>query len=112
MMYTYRAVAKHVRDGDTVEFDIDQGFRDWKHDTPIRLVGVWAPALNKPGGMEAKNFVEEWLDNFGRDGLIVVTVKDRQSFDRYLGEVWDTKSNSLNKAIVEAGHASRTKPVR
>lgn len=42
-LWLYRAVIKRWKDADTVVVDIDQGFRDWKHDQSIRIVGIDAP---------------------------------------------------------------------
>ena len=42
-MWTYRAVVVRWKDGDTLVVNIDQGFHDWKHDQPRRLIGIDAP---------------------------------------------------------------------
>lgn len=110
-MYTYRAIAKRVIDGDTIVMDVDLGFKIWAHDQHIRLIDVWAPELDESGGIAAKNFVELWLDNFSRGGLILKTSKDKKSFNRYLGHVFSNNGQSLNADLIESGHVSVTKPL-
>ena len=42
-MYEYRVVIRRVLDGDTVDVDIDLGFKVWLRDQRIRVLGVDTP---------------------------------------------------------------------
>lgn len=46
-------------DGDTVTYLSDMGRRIF-HQADHRLLGVWAPELSEPGGMDVRDFVAEW----------------------------------------------------
>lgn len=88
-LWLYRAVIRRWIDGDTVAVDIDQGFRDWKHDQHIRIVGIDAPdeqplkdiattwaVLTCPPGTRV--YIKTFLDRAG---------EDENSFERWLGHL-------------------------
>lgn len=88
--YRYRAFCHRVIDGDTYELDIDLGFKV-STILPIRLRGVDTPEMDTKAGKKAKEFVEEILlpkqPAYPAD-LIIETYKDRQTFARYVADVW------------------------
>ncbi len=92
MMYDYQAKLERVTDGDTVRYLIDMGMYV-RSAHAIRLLGVFAPELNDPGGREARAFVSEWHAIHQHDEslagwpYLIVTEKDRQTFNRYIGVV-------------------------
>lgn len=107
-MWTYRAVVVRWIDGDTVVVNIDQGFRDWKHDQALRLTG---PPIDAPDNGPGKEAARAFCDATWPPGteLTIRTEQDklgneRQTFDRYLAEAW-AGSVSVAGAILAAGHA-------
>ena len=104
--YAYRAVVAEVTDGDTLRCDIDLGFDMWRHDTSLRLLGVFAPETRttdlaeKKKGLAVKEFVVAELARLAPDRkIIVLTHKDaNDKYGRYLAEVWLGEEN-LNQAI-------------
>ena len=42
-MWTYRAKVVRVIDGDTVDVDIDLGFRIWQKNERVRIMGIDTP---------------------------------------------------------------------
>jgi endonuclease YncB( thermonuclease family) len=55
-MYEYMAKVTRVIDGDTIEVEIDLGFKI-KHTTILRLSGINAPELRTPEGVAAKRYL-------------------------------------------------------
>lgn len=91
-MYDYQSKVERVVDGDTVRMTIDHGMFI-RSSQSIRLLGVLAPELGKPGGTDARAFVIGWFSNHshhshhGEWAFLVVTQKDKQTFNRYVGVV-------------------------
>lgn len=87
--YAYRATCTRVIDGDTVELVVDLGFRV---STTIRgrLLDVYAPELfsgtEKDKGEHAKKYLEELVLN--KPNLFVKTYKDKQTFNRWVVELF------------------------
>jgi len=103
-MYQYKCKILKVIDGDTVDVQTDLGF-DIRLNMRVRLLGIDAPEMSTPEGkasrlwlIEAMPVESEWT---------LATKKDRkEKYGRYLGEFWQTEHQTINKMIVEAGHAS------
>ena len=53
----------NVHDGDTVRCDIDLGFAVSLSNVSCRLLGINAPELKAPGGVEAKEHLIKLLAN-------------------------------------------------
>lgn len=85
-MYDYHANVERVTDGDTVRMTLDHGMHI-RSSQAIRLADVFAPELGATGGVEARAFVSDWCTFHGRGvwPFLVVTHKDRQTFNRYVG---------------------------
>lgn len=106
MTYDYpKAKVLFVVDGDTVDVEIDYGFRIVQSHR-VRLAGVDAPEVNRMGP-EGENS-RDWL----RDRLPVgcpihlVTEKPADKYGRYLAWiVRPTESVSINEQLIKAGHA-------
>lgn len=102
-MWTYRAQALGVHDGDTVTLLVDTGFMQ-RAEVNVRLVHVSAPELSQVGGVECRDFTSTWVEAAVRHAtelglrwpLRVTTVTttlsaepvERRSFTRYVGRVW------------------------
>lgn len=116
-MYEYRAVVRRHHDGDSVFLDIDQGFKEWKHDWEIRMIGIDAPELkDKPAGPEAAAFLAGIIPV----GSIVLLRSKKDHADKYGGRwlgtiysnpVWDDEGRvlnpgqNLNRLMLDSGHA-------
>lgn len=90
-LWWYRATPVRPIDGDTIEVVLDHGC-SIRSSQRIRLLDVHAPERNQPGGPEATHEAAAWLST--RAGwlswpLLVHTAKDRQSFNRYVADVYD-----------------------
>lgn len=73
----------------------------------LRLYGINAPELHKPGGQEAKSFLANLVD--GKQ-VTLRTLKDKQEkYGRYLGLLLlpngPAPGANVNQMMVEAGHA-------
>lgn len=102
----YRAVVRHVVDGDTLDALVDLGFNQFSYQT-IRLAGIDAPEKNraatKEAGLAAKRFLEG-LVPVGTQ-VVLVTEPDPDSFGRYIAIVDRSDGVEINQALVDAGHA-------
>jgi micrococcal nuclease len=118
-LWTYRAGIDRVVDGDTCIVRLDLGFHCY-HVESLRLAGVDTPELfsgtNREAGKAAKEFVEQWVsyaywdhgDNDTTWPFIVRTLKDKQTFNRYIGYVTRADTGEdLAEAIIAAGHGVR-----
>lgn len=125
--YAYEAVVDRVVDGDTLDLTIDLGFRTFTRQR-VRLYGVDTPEVYgvKKGseeylaGKAASDFTKRWVDELN-DLEVLIRSHDGKPFGqgkygRWLVEVWSrdpgedcqgAPEESLNDALVEAGHAVR-----
>lgn len=108
-MYEYRAHIRSVHDGDSIRADVDLGFGIWTANQPLRLLGIDAPELGKPGGIEARDYLRGLLP-VGRE-VVIRTVKDADDkYGRLLAEInlmtdWVEHSPTVNERLIDAGHA-------
>lgn len=103
--YRYRAVVRRVIDGDTVDMDVDMGFRAWRMKERFRLSGIDAPELRgeqREAGLAAKAWLEERLPV----GMTVTieTGKDPDVFGRWIAAIWMGET-CVNAEMVAEGHA-------
>jgi endonuclease YncB( thermonuclease family) len=94
----YRAVCNHVIDGDTIDCLVDLGLNTYKYVT-VRLANVNAPEIfsakspaERQLGQLAKAFVHAEV---GGKPILIETHKDRQSFGRYVANVWYLKDGRI-----------------
>ena len=110
-MWDKRAEYLSNHDGDTIKMILDQGFGDTKL-IDVRLLGVYAPELSQPGGLECQEFVKSWFDRYylpsTRWSYIVTTSRmkrtdrEQMTLNRYVAVVTDLASASnLNAEISE-----------
>jgi len=111
-MYEYKCTLLRVVDGDTIDVDIDLGFKVWLRKERVRMVGIDTPEsrtrnlAEKKLGLAWKARLKELLPKT----FMLVTHKDgKGKFGRILGEpIVDHpefgKINICNK-MVEEGHA-------
>ena len=110
-MYEYRIKIVKVRDGDTVDVDIDLGFGVWLKKERVRLFGIDTPE-SRTRDKEEKKFgllAKEYLKASLKKGTpILRTRKDKTGkFGRILGELLyidneDSYVNINEKMIEEA----------
>lgn len=110
-MYEYRATVVRVIDGDTVDLQIDVGFKM----TAIqrcRLLRINAPEMKgetREAGERSKSYLQSLLTLRQRDTLLVRTEKD-DAFGRYLAELLVTEDDgtvlNVNQAMLDSGHAA------
>lgn len=115
-MWDRRAQIVSVRDADSVRVILDQGFGDTKEDPDgLRLLGVYAPELDDPGGPECHDFVQSWVDRHrgtAKWPFVVITARrpiadrEQESLSRYVGTVTNSDgTENLNAAIIDFIHA-------
>lgn len=105
--YEFRADLIRIIDGDTVVMRCDVGFR-LTAEHSFRLVGVNAPELfagtNRTAGAVAKADCQKWLWEHQHQDVawpyVVRTVKDKQTFGRYLATVYDLEGRCLNDHLM------------
>lgn len=103
LMYEYLAHVRSVYDGDTIRADIDCGFGIWTANQSLRLIGIDAPELGKPGGIEARNYLRGLLP-VGQE-MVVRTHKDADDkYGRLLAEVY-LGDLYVNGQMVVSDHA-------
>ncbi len=95
-----------VTDGDTVRVHIDDGRRHYSEEA-IRLLDVDAAEVfsgtpeQRAIGQQHKTILSDWVA-MHNNSLIewpfyVRTFKDRQTFNRYVGEIWCEDGHSMNE---------------
>jgi micrococcal nuclease len=118
--YVRKAKVIRILDGDTVEIVIDLGHSTFTKQK-IRIRGIDSPETRgeeKRDGLVAQHFVRGLADACG--GKVWVKTyknskgKDVRSFTRYVGDIisrveYPRRSINWGEAIVEAGHATKTK---
>ena len=106
-MYEYRCILRRVIDGDTIDVDIDLGFKVFLQKERVRLYGINTPEsrtrnlAEKKLGLASKARLKELLPKT----FIVRTEKDgKGKFGRILGIPLVDNVNICDK-LIEEGHA-------
>lgn len=89
------AVIVRVVDGDTLAVRLESGKSD-----RVRLVGIDAPEMAQPWGVESKAALTKWAE--GRTARL--EVKARDHYGRALANVW-VGNSWLNQRLVKEGQA-------
>lgn len=113
-MYTYHAKLERIVDADTLDLNIDLGFKVWVK-VRVRLTGINAPEIwgvkkeseEYQKGKLALAYVEGWFSSLGSETFIVRTEKDEQEkYGRWLAEVTSLDGTKvLTEDLVNSGHA-------
>jgi micrococcal nuclease len=108
-MFDYKCKITRVVDGDTVDIDLDLGFKLSKKDR-VRLSGIDTPEsrtrnlAEKKLGLEAKEFLKAWCKK--HKGDIIIHTESEGKYGRLLGALYSSESKqSVNDLMLEAGHA-------
>ncbi len=99
-LYHYNAVITDVYDGDTCTVDIDLGLNTWLRGEKIRLNRINTPEIvgkTKFEGIKSRDYLRKLVL---QKAVIIQTIKDRkEKYGRYLGEVWITSKEGVQKNI-------------
>ena len=104
--FVYQCTLDRVVDGDTIDVNIDLGFKIILAKQRVRLVGIDTPEsrtkdlAEKKLGLQAKELLQELT----KDGFVLES-QGRGKYGRILGVLWDLEENSINEKLVEAGLA-------
>ncbi len=105
--YVYRASCVRVVDGDTAVLLIDLGMRIFTQQS-IRLRDVDTPERGQPGWSEATAFLRSQIEGVP---LILQTYADRQTFNRYVADVWvQGQEQTGQHAIIEGDYGVAVGP--
>jgi len=113
-MYEYRAKVLRVIDGDTIDVEIDLGFKMFMH-TRVRFsrIDAWeVRGEERVKGLIAKEFVVQTLANMPDTHIILRTEKDKQGkYGRYIADILvpqydENAPMNLNDEMVKEGHAT------
>ncbi|MCY4113146.1 MAG: thermonuclease family protein [Chloroflexi bacterium] len=94
---------ERVIDGDT--FVVTHDGRSER----VRLLDVWAPELNEPGGDFAKSFAQSLVDGHWVRLVITAEGNGRDSFGRFLAHVYLADARHVSALIVGRTDATATK---
>lgn len=106
-LYYYKAEIVRVIDGDTLEVDIDLGFDRIRTRQKLRLLRVNTPERKTSDTWRAATEITSDIV-FSSKTIVIQTVK-KDSFGRWLSEVWCDGVN-LNDILVEHGFVYVAKP--
>jgi endonuclease YncB( thermonuclease family) len=109
-MHTYAATIANIVDGDTLDADIDLGFRITVRQR-VRLHGIDAPELHgatAAAGKAAREYLAELLRT--QMAWQFQTIKPRDKYGRWLATIDATdpttgQPTTINRQMIEAGHA-------
>lgn len=107
--YRYRAKIVRVVDGDTVDLEVDLGFRI-RHQVRVRLLGINAPESAGPdastAGKDAKAFLTSRLGIAGLDVNLETHLDATDKYGRLLGKIWlRGVDQTINEEMVALGYA-------
>lgn len=107
-MYEYSARLLRVLDGDTIQADLDLGFR-MHYIAKVRFAGMDAPELKTEAGFKAREYLIDLL-NDATVGLVIKTTLNNEfeKYGRVLGTVMHGTVN-INEAMIKAGHVKTKK---
>lgn len=103
--YRRRAHVRAVVDGDTLEVDIDLGFRTWRMGERIRIIGINAPETRGRRKCDAGLYVKQELERVLSDEgnmIWIESEKDAMSFERWLCHAYLLDGTPLIEIIQDA----------
>ena len=112
-MFQYKVKVTRVIDGDTVDVDIDLGFKMWLRDERVRFMGIDTPESRTSNkrekilGNKSKARLKELVKE-NKGYIVLETTKEgKGKFGRILGYL-NTELNdgpSFNQILIDEGHA-------
>ncbi len=106
-LYNYLATVIRVVDGDTIELQIDLGFK-MHYRTTCRLYGIDTPELKIPAQKEAAKLAKAAVEELIPSGVAVrIESRELDKYGRALVEVYldGRLETSLNQWLIDQGHA-------
>lgn len=106
--YTYAATVLRVVDGDTIDVEVDLGFRVTTRQR-VRLNGVNAPEHNTAEGQTAIRWVHDWLARHTPSAAVVITSSKPGGGDKYgrfLAAIATGDGHDLATDLIAAGYAA------
>jgi micrococcal nuclease len=101
--FVYRAVVLRIVDGDTVDLDVDLGFRA-SIEIRTRLIGINAPELNTETGRLVRDALAAHMPP--GSGVVVRTFKDpRDKYGRWVSEI-EHNGVDVSHWMLDNGHAA------
>jgi micrococcal nuclease len=104
----YPARLVRVIDGDTVELDVDAGFRMLYTDS-FRLAGINAPEMKTAEGPAAKAWLLTKLSELSAFGSgkfpLQIESHKQEKYGRWIVTIYDGTNPSVNQQMVTAGQA-------
>lgn len=99
-MYTYKAYSFNVVDGDTLDVEVDLGFKVYSKQR-LRLAGLDTPERGQPGYKEAMQFVADCV----KDQPLLIKTTKVSKFGYYLATIVLPDNRVLNDELIAAGLA-------
>lgn len=99
-MFEYKAVVVNVVDGDTVDAQVDLGFKITTHQR-LRLAHIDTPERGQPGFAEAGNALREMVLN----KPVTICTQKISKWGYYLAEVMLPDGSDVSKRMVDGGFA-------
>ena len=106
IVFTYLGKIIRIIDGDTYDAVVDLGFK-LIHAIQIRLNIADTPEIRGEEKKEGKK-VSKYVENLILDKYVVITTIKKDSFGRWLSDVWYSKDGeifNLAKHLLEKGYA-------
>jgi micrococcal nuclease len=91
-----------IIDGDTIEMNLDLGWRTWLMKVPVRLLGINCPEMDTAAGRAARARVVQ-LCPPGDEVVVISHSLDK--YGRVLGSVVLSGGRGLNGMLLDEGHA-------
>lgn len=110
-LYEYHATVIKIVDGDTVDLNVDLGFRIWNRDR-FRLLGINAPEVvgaTHDAGIAAKQHLEQIMPI---DSAVVIHSEkpvSRDKYGRWLARLF-LGDKDINQAMIDDGFAVEYNP--
>lgn len=98
-MYTYKATVFNVVDGDTVDVNIDLGFKIYTKQR-IRLARIDTPERGQPGFAEAGDRLRELI----MDKEVTLVAYKASKWGYFLGDI-SIGSEDINQRMIDEGLA-------
>lgn len=103
----YRAVVRHLVDGDTFDALVSLGMHGYTYQV-IRVLDLDTPEINRLATREAGRAALDFVRGVMPVGTRVVlhTEKDPDSFGRFLARVTLPDGRDLTDTVIDAGHGA------
>ena len=109
--HVYRAKVLRIVDGDTIDVDLDLGFKVWMRKQRIRLAGIDTPESRtrnkeeKKRGLLSKAKLKELCPTGSTIKVKTELDKERGKFGRVLGTLITMDDLNINQHLVENNYA-------